>query len=111
MSQITGTEPHADRAGAVPASAPEIVERALALSRADGCVVIATETSTVNLRWANNTLTTNGSSRDRSVTVIGVVGRSFGVRSASTIDTPGGAARPARPRERAHPAEADGLTE
>ncbi len=111
MSQITGTEPHADRAGAVPASAPEIVERALTLSRADGCVVIATETSTVNLRWANNTLTTNGSSRDRSVTVVSIVGRSFGVRSASTIDAPGGAARPARPGEAPHPADADGLAE
>jgi predicted Zn-dependent protease len=69
----------------------EIVERALALSKADGCVVIASESSAVNLRWANNTLTTNGATRDRSVTVISVVGRSFGVRTASTIDgSPGG---------------------
>ncbi|ONH26211.1 metallopeptidase TldD-related protein [Pseudofrankia asymbiotica] len=65
----------------------EIVERALAASRADGCVVIASESSNVNLRWANNTLTTNGATRDRSVTVISVVGRSFGVRSVSSIDS------------------------
>jgi predicted Zn-dependent protease len=64
----------------------EIVERALAASQADACVVIASEGSTVNLRWANNTLTTNGAARDRSVTVISVVGRSFGVRSVSSID-------------------------
>ncbi len=32
----------------------EIVEQALALSRADGCVVIADEHSTANLRWAGN---------------------------------------------------------
>ncbi|ADP78378.1 metallopeptidase TldD-related protein [Pseudofrankia inefficax] len=64
----------------------EIVERALAASRADGCIVIATESSTVNLRWANNTLTTNGAARDRSVTVVSIVGRSFGVRSVSTIE-------------------------
>lgn len=30
----------------------EVVERALELSRADGCVVIADEHSTANLRWA-----------------------------------------------------------
>lgn len=70
------------------AAAHEIVERALALSKADGCVVIASESSTVNLRWANNTLTTNGAGRDRSVTVISVVGRAFGVRTVSTIDAP-----------------------
>ena len=38
----------------------EIVERALELSRTDGCVVIADEKSEANLRWASNTLTTNG---------------------------------------------------
>ncbi len=63
----------------------EVVEMALASSRADGAVVIAGESSTVNLRWANNTLTTNGAARDRSVTVISVVGRAFGVRSASSV--------------------------
>lgn len=30
----------------------ELVELALGLSRADGCVVIADEESTANLRWA-----------------------------------------------------------
>jgi hypothetical protein len=48
----------------------EIVERALALSRADGCVVIADEESSANLRWAANTLTTNGVTRGRTLTVI-----------------------------------------
>ncbi|WP_125777355.1 metallopeptidase TldD-related protein [Antribacter gilvus] len=68
-------------------SAQEIVERVLELSRADGTIVLVTETSTANLRWANNGLTTNGLMRDRAVTVIatvagaegtaaGVVGRS-----------------------------------
>jgi predicted Zn-dependent protease len=63
----------------------DIVERALASSQADGCIVIAGESSTVNLRWANNTLTTNGAAQERSVTVISVVGRAFGVRSASSV--------------------------
>nr|MDT0667034.1 hypothetical protein [Micromonospora sp. DSM 115978] len=47
-----------------PMPAHVIVERALALSKADHAVVIAGESSTVNLRWANNTLTTNGAARD-----------------------------------------------
>ncbi len=63
-----------------------VVESALTLSKADGCVVILQESSTVNLRWATNTLTTNGSRRERSLTVISVVGESVGVRSASTLD-------------------------
>jgi hypothetical protein len=40
-------------------SPAETVERALAVARGD-CVVIAEDTSTANLRWAGNTLTTNG---------------------------------------------------
>lgn len=64
----------------------EIVEKALSLSAADGCVVLFEESSTVDLRWATNTLTTNGSRRERSLTVISVIGESVGVRSASTLD-------------------------
>ncbi|GAA2591811.1 metallopeptidase TldD-related protein [Actinomadura fulvescens] len=48
----------------------EAVERALALSRADDCIVIADESSTANLRWAGNTLTTNGVTRSNRLTVI-----------------------------------------
>ncbi|MFD5000141.1 metallopeptidase TldD-related protein [Streptomyces buecherae] len=70
----------------------EIVERALDLSRADGCVVIADERSSANLRWARNALTTNGVTRDRTLTVIATVdgreGTASGVvsRSAVTAD-------------------------
>jgi predicted Zn-dependent protease len=56
----------------------EVVERALSLSRSDGCVVIVEERWTANLRWANNTLTTNGSSRSRFVTVVSVKAGSSG---------------------------------
>jgi predicted Zn-dependent protease len=56
----------------------ETVERALALSKADHCVVIADELSTANLRWANNTLTTNGVTESRRLTVIAVVGQGEG---------------------------------
>jgi predicted Zn-dependent protease len=48
----------------------EYVDAALAASTADGCVVIACEHSETNLRWAANSLTTNGQMRSRSVTVI-----------------------------------------
>ena len=64
----------------------EIIERALALSQADAAVVFASETSNVNLRFANNTLTTNGSTVDRNVVVISIIGKSFGVRSASVVE-------------------------
>ncbi|MCB5168098.1 TldD/PmbA family protein [Streptomyces bambusae] len=67
----------------------EIVERALALSTADGCVVIADEESTANLRWAGNTLTTNGVTRGRTLTVIATVdgkeGTASGVVSRSAV--------------------------
>ncbi|MFJ9036607.1 metallopeptidase TldD-related protein [Streptomyces sp. NPDC102406] len=67
----------------------EIVERALELSRADGCVVIADETSTANLRWAGNALTTNGVTRGRTLTVVATVdgkeGTATGVVSRSAV--------------------------
>ncbi|WP_055491554.1 TldD/PmbA family protein [Streptomyces sp. TP-A0356] len=67
----------------------EIVERALQLSRADGCVVIADEHSTANLRWAGNALTTNGVTRGRTLTVIATVdgkeGTASGVVSRSAV--------------------------
>jgi predicted Zn-dependent protease len=68
-------------------AASEVVERALALSRADGCVVLVEESRSANLRWANNTLTTNGAMRGRSVSVVSVVGESVGVRSATVVDS------------------------
>ena len=64
----------------------DLVERLLALSRADGCIVIHRESSSANLRWANNTLTTNGAGTDRSVAVISIIGESVGVRSTSSLD-------------------------
>ncbi|MBD0736534.1 metallopeptidase TldD-related protein [Streptomyces sp. CBMA29] len=103
MSSVT-TKPH------------EIVERALELSNADGCVVIAQEESSANLRWAANSLTTNGVTRGRTLTVIATVdgaeGAASGVvsRSAVTADeleplvrAAEAAAREAGPAEDAQP--------
>ncbi|MFI5621086.1 metallopeptidase TldD-related protein [Streptomyces sp. NPDC051567] len=77
LSGKRGTRPH------------EIVERALELSTADGCVVIADEESSANLRWAGNSLTTNGVTRGRTLTVIATVdgaqGTASGVVSRSAV--------------------------
>ncbi|MFE2038759.1 metallopeptidase TldD-related protein [Streptomyces scopuliridis] len=94
----------------------EIVERALELSTADGCVVIADEQSSANLRWAGNALTTNGVTRGRTLTVIATVDGSQGTasgvvsRSAVTADdleplvrAAEAAARGAGPAEDAQP--------
>ena len=71
------------------ARSQDVVERALEVSRADGCVVIASEGSNVNLRWAGNTLTTNGLARSRSLTVIatvnGATGTAAGVVGRSNV--------------------------
>ncbi|MFD8701765.1 metallopeptidase TldD-related protein [Kitasatospora sp. NPDC059648] len=105
---MTATQPH------------ELVELALGLSRADGCVVIADEESTANLRWAGNALTTNGVTRGRRLTVIATVagaeGTASGVvsREAVTAEDVEGlvraaeeAARAAGPAEDAQPLVTD----
>jgi predicted Zn-dependent protease len=52
----------------------ETVERALAGSAADDCIVLASVTHSANLRWANNTLTTNGVTRTSDLTIISIIG-------------------------------------
>jgi predicted Zn-dependent protease len=64
-------------------SPQEIVDRALAASTTDSCVVLATNSASANLRWANNTLTTNGVTETVEVTVIANVEGADGVRAAS----------------------------
>jgi predicted Zn-dependent protease len=54
-------------------SADELTATALAASKAAGCIVVLTDTSEVNLRWANNTMTTNGHTTTRSFSVISVL--------------------------------------
>ena len=76
-----------------PMTPQELVERCLELSKADDCVVLVDESDSANLRWANNTLTTNGVQRSRSVTVVATIadgeGTAAGVvaRSAVTPET------------------------
>ena len=61
----------------------QLVEHALAASTADECIAIVRDTSSANLRWANNTLTTNGAMHGLAVTAISFVRRADGVCSAS----------------------------
>jgi predicted Zn-dependent protease len=61
----------------------QLAERALSAAKSDGTVVLVEESSTANLRWANNTLTTNGVAANRRVTVVSTLGRGEGVSAAS----------------------------
>ena len=83
---VSGRVDHGASAGPRP---QELVERALDLSQAEACVVIGEAVSDANLRWANNTLTTNGLTRSNQLTVIAVSGGAVGVvsRSGVTLDS------------------------
>jgi predicted Zn-dependent protease len=65
----------------------DLVERALVSSAGDECIAIASVTHSANLRWANNTLTTNGVTCVRDLTVISLVRSGDGVRAASLTRT------------------------
>ena len=65
------------------ASPQELVEHALRTSSSDQCVVIVHDSTSANLRWANNTLTTNGVMHDVSVTVIAFHGTGEGTAAGS----------------------------
>ncbi|HEY0636430.1 MAG TPA: metallopeptidase TldD-related protein [Pseudonocardiaceae bacterium] len=65
----------------------EVVERALELSRADGCVVHVVERSETNLRWANSTITTNGEMRSRRIAVVSVVNGASGSATGTAEHT------------------------
>ncbi|WP_406313911.1 metallopeptidase TldD-related protein [Streptosporangium sp. NBC_01639] len=66
-------------------SPQEMIEKALDLSTADDVVVIVDERSSANLRFAGNTLTTNGVSRSAQLTVISIAGRGVGVVSRAAV--------------------------
>jgi predicted Zn-dependent protease len=69
----------------------QLIEQALALSKASGCVVIGEEHTEANLRWAGNSLTTNGQMHSRKLTVIsfldGPQGTTSGVVSRAVTGT------------------------
>src|SRR5262249_15621698 len=83
-------DPQHGRGGSV--TPQETVERALAAARCDDCVVIADETSSANLRWAANSLTTDGVSRSRQLTVIAISRAGNGTRAGVVPGGRGGGA-------------------
>ncbi|WP_336030702.1 metallopeptidase TldD-related protein [Geodermatophilus sp. FMUSA9-8] len=69
------------------ATAQELVERALAASTADGCVAYVVESTEANLRWASNSLTTNGAMRSRQVVVVSFVDGGAGMATGTVART------------------------
>src|SRR5687768_14193069 len=71
-------------------TAQEIVERALAASTADDQIAFVVESSEANLRWAGNSLTTNGAMRSRQVVVVSFVdgGKGMAAGTVSRTGTP-----------------------
>jgi len=69
-------------------TAQEIVERALAASTADDQITFVVESSEANLRWAGNSLTTNGAMRSRHVVVVSFVDGGSGM-AAGTVSRTG----------------------
>ncbi len=63
------------RAGGALIDIQGAIARALELSRADACVVIGQQDAAVNIRWANNTITTSGVMDKASLSVVSIIGR------------------------------------
>ncbi|GAA4364955.1 metallopeptidase TldD-related protein [Nocardioides caricicola] len=72
-----------------PGMAQSFVEHAVATSTADDCVVIVHDRTSANLRWANNTLTTNGVMTGLDVTVVSFVGAATGSMTGSVTSQAG----------------------
>jgi predicted Zn-dependent protease len=65
-----------------------LVEHALATSTSEHCIVIVEDSTSANLRWANNTLTTNGVMHGVDVTVVAFhgAGNASVTGSAASVD-------------------------
>ena len=68
-------------------SAQDLVEKILARSTTDDCIVVVKDKTQANLRWASSTLTTNGVIQQRSVTVIAFVAMDGSMASGAVTRT------------------------
>ena len=88
--------------------AQQVVELALAAATVDETIVIVTDRADASLRWAGNSMTTNGVSTTRSVTVISIVRKSdtahTGALRSSEVDPASIAALVAAAERAAHAA-------
>ncbi|MGH3446083.1 MAG: metallopeptidase TldD-related protein [Nocardioidaceae bacterium] len=64
-----------------------LIDHALAVSTADHCIVVLRQSSSANLRWANNTLTTNGVMTACQLTIVSVVDGGRGMSSGVITQT------------------------
>jgi predicted Zn-dependent protease len=69
----------------IPAS--QVVDLALDAAGADETIVLVTDRSEASLRWANNSMTTNGVSTSRSTTVISILREGDGAHVGSLRST------------------------
>jgi predicted Zn-dependent protease len=67
--------------------AQDLVEKILAKASSDECIVIVTDKTQANLRWASSTLTTNGVLQQRSVTVIAFLNTKDGMAAGGVSRT------------------------
>lgn len=65
----------------------EVVERALGAATVEETIVIVTDSSEASLRWAGNSMTTNGISTLRRWTVVSIVRDSSGARVGTVSST------------------------
>ena len=70
----------------------QIIESALAASTADGTIVVVQAGTEANVRWANNTVTTNGFATSLSWFVVAVSGGAAGTVAASAASADSAAA-------------------
>ena len=68
-------------------SAQDLVEQALGKSTADDQITFVVESSEANLRWAANSLTTNGAMRSRHVVVVSFVDGGAGMAAGTVART------------------------
>jgi predicted Zn-dependent protease len=68
-------------------SLPDVLEKVLKLSKADDCIVIGYDSTAANIRWASNSVTTNGVSQTRELVVISIIDRRVGVVASSYFPT------------------------
>ena len=64
----------------------QVVERVLAASQAEDVVVLVSDGSEASLRWAGNSMTTNGLSSGRAWTVVSFFGPRVGSVSSTSVD-------------------------
>ena len=68
-------------------SAQDLIEKILARSTTDDCIVVVKDKTQANLRWASSTLTTNGVIQERSVTVIAFIAMNGSMASGAVSRT------------------------